>query len=118
MIVYNIVLKLLKKLDPKWIPAIILGITVLGGVIYLIYTKKRAEALNKKLKKKLALAESAALEARVEEVEEVAKVHIKRAEKLEVEAEKIKEEIKEINTSAVKSREKVLKATSWEDLEL
>lgn len=118
MIGFDIILKVLKRVDPKWLPAIAVGVLTLGSVIYLVYTKKRAETLNDKLKKKLALAESAALDAQAERHDEVAEAHEARATKIAIEAEKIKEEIRDINVASTKRREKILAATSWEDLGL
>ena len=115
---FELVIKLLRKIDPKWIPAIVTGITILGSIIYLIYTKRKAEALNKELSKKLALAESEVLEAQAQDKADEADRHEMEALKHVEEIDKLKKELRNLNQRSASKREKILKATSWEELGL
>ncbi len=115
---FNIAISILKKIDPKWIPALVTGITILGSIIYLIYTKRKAEALNKELSKKLALAESEALEAQAQDKADEADKHELEALKHVEEIDKLKKELRNLNQKSAAKREKILKATSWEELGL
>ena len=113
-----VLLSILKKIDPKWIPAITAGVAIVGSIIYLVYCKKRAEKLNEQLKRKLALAEVDALDPQIEESKKKSKAASIEADKLSVEINSIKDELKEIKIKSALSRSKVLNATSWEDLSL
>ena len=114
----DFILKILKKIDPKWLPAILGGIGISLTVIYLIYAKKRADALNAELKKKVALAESDALNSQIAQAEDEAKDHRETANKKAEEVEAIKRKLKRLRTNTLKRKEKLLAATSWEDLNL
>ena len=114
----DILLKLLKRIDPKWLPAIIAGITLVATLIYLIYAKNKAESLNKKLKKKLALAESSALSDQADTLSAKASAKITEAEKASKEADAIKAQIDSLKLISASKKDKLLKATAWEDLGL
>jgi hypothetical protein len=115
---FDLALKILKKVDPKWMPAIVIGMTLVSTITYLVYAKKRAESLNRKLKKKLALAESSALSQRSNEIGKAATAKMSTADKASEEAAIIKAEIETLKSSTSKKRDKLLKATTWEDLGL
>lgn len=114
----TIILSMLKRIDPKWIPAITAGIAIIGSIIYLVYCKKRAEKLNAKLKVKLALAESDALTPLIDESKGRSKKEEIKATQLSKDIASLKDELKVIKTKSTRSRAKVMNATSWEDLNL
>jgi hypothetical protein len=113
-----LLLTILKKIDPKWLPAILGAVTILGSITYLIYSKRRAELLNSKLKTKLALAEADALNPLIEESKSKAHAQELKANTLSVEILELKKELGDIKNKSKSRRDKILIATSWKDLDL
>ena len=114
----TVIINILKKVDPKWLPAIFAGLAVIGSIIYLIYCKRRAESLNEKLKVKLALAEADALNPQIEASRVRVDKASARAADLDKDILKLKDELNAIKVKSEASKNKILLATSWEDLDL
>ena len=109
---------MLSKLDPKWVPAIVAGVSLLFTIIYLIYTKKRLEEEKQVLKAQLAIAKSSGLDPLIEKSQEESMLAAAESAKINKQIRESKDRIELLKSNALASRSKLAKATSWGDLNL
>ena len=114
----DLILKLISKVDPKWIPAIIGGLSLIFTVIYLAYTKKRLEEERKELRVKLAIAHTKVSDMGIEASQEASMRIAKESAELKKDIESSEERIREMQLASKAARERLAQATSWEDLNL
>ena len=114
----DLIIKLLAKIDPKWIPAIISGVGLILTVIYLVYTKKKLEDERKELRIKLAVAHAKATDRGIKTSQEESLRIAKEASDLQKEIKAQEASIKKLQEASRSARVKVAKAVSWKDLDL
>lgn len=109
---------LMSKLDPKWVPAIVAGVSLLFTIIYLIYTKKRLEEEKQVLKAQLAIAKSSGLDPLIEKSQEESMLAATESARLKKQIQESRDRISLLTSNAADSKAKLAKATSWGDLKL
>lgn len=114
----NLMKLLLSRLDPKWIPAIVVGVGLLFTIIYLVYTKKKLDEEKQVLKGKLALAKSSGLNPLIEKSQEESMLAAAAVSKAQKQIKESRERISMLEAKALAARVKLAEATSWEDLGL